>query len=113
MEITEARKRKLIDMDLDISNLFKGNEVALDTSVLYIRATGDMNDDSSAIVMSCSAEQMVEGVLAAMVVDDNFKNCVLDAVSNFLIREKSGSELPFFLDILAEMKSELNTELNS
>ena len=113
MEITEARKTELIDMDLDISNLFKGNEVALDTSVLYIRSTGDIDEDSSAIVMSCQAEQMVEGMLSAMVVDDNFKNCVLDAVSNFLIREKSGGELPLFLEILAEIKDELDTELNS
>ena len=106
MGLTTKRKEQVIDMDLDISNLFKENEIQIDTSAMYLRLTGDIDDDSSALIMNGTHMQMVNAMFASLVMDENFKACALDAVSNFLARKDNSDELLFFLETIDEIKDE-------
>ena len=82
MELTEKRKQELIDLDLDISNLFKsGVKLNADTSVMYLRSSGLLEDDSSALIISATHEQLSEAIFCALE-DPMFRDCMYEALCN-------------------------------
>jgi len=95
MELTEKRKQELIDLDLDISNLFKSNEVNADTSVIYLRTTGRLEDDSSALIISATHEQLSEVIFSALD-DPMFRNCIYEGLCNHFIFNDDETELDVF-----------------
>jgi hypothetical protein len=96
MKLTEKRKQELIDLDLDISNLFKGSiKLNEDTSAMYLRSSGLLEDDSSALIISATHEQLSEAIFCALE-DPMFRDCMYEALCNHFIFQNDETDLEVF-----------------
>ena len=101
MELTEKRKQELIDLDLDVLNLIKDVEPELDTSILYIRASGDREDDCDSLFITATHDQLGLAIWGGMTKDAEFKNAVCDALINYLsCIENNTDRLLFTLSLI-------------
>jgi len=104
MELTEKRKQELIDLDLDISNLFKsGVKLNADTSVMYLRSSGLLEDDSSALIISATHEQLSEAIFCALE-DPMFRDCMYEALCNHFIFQNDRTDLNIFNENIEQGK---------
>ena len=96
MELTEKRKQELIDLDLDVSNLFKSTvKGEADTSVIYLRSSGLLEDDSSALIISATHEQLSEDIFCALE-DPMFRDCMYESLCNHFIFQNDETDLEVF-----------------
>mgnify|MGYP001480934841 CR=1 FL=1 len=101
MELTEKRKQELIDLDLDVLNLIKNASPELDTSLLYIRASGGREDDCDSLFTTAAHEQLALAIWGGISKNQEFKQVVFDALINYLsCIENNKDRLLFTLSLI-------------
>ena len=111
MELTEKRKQELIDLDLDILNLIKDASPEIDTSLLYIRASGGREDDCDSLFTTAAHEQLALAIWGGISKNDEFKQVVLDSVINYLSCIENEKDMLFFTLNLLEASEKRKNEL--
>ena len=108
--ITKERESQLIDLDLDVANLFKGNDLEIDTSVIYIRASGFTVEDGDTLILSGSHKQLSSTLFCFMHEDSNFKNVLLESVANYLSTDDNVLELVELMENVDDIRNEIKNK---
>jgi hypothetical protein len=103
----EERKKEIIDVDLDMINLMKILQEGKDTSALFIRASGEAEDNGC--VMICGEHNQMVGAIVDSILSEEsgmLKRTIFDAIVNYLSWEGNEHELVQFMEYIDDCRTE-------